>query len=325
MPCRIGRLLGWMSLSALLALAQTAGAQQTAKPIQLVVGFPPGQSVDIVARMLAERIGSSLGRTVLVDNRPGQGGSIALGMVAKAPPDGSTLTLAALAALVANPHLYKNVLYDTLKDFEPIGLVYDAPLVLAVNADLPVTSVAQLVAYAKANPGKLAHSSSGNGTVSHLGMVDLKRRTAIQILHVPYPGSAGAMLDLVAGRIQVGMDTVAATLAHIKSGKLRLLAVCSAKRMALFPDTPTVAELGYSGFEAVAWIGMLAPVGTPKDFVARVGGEIRQLVDSDAFGKRMLAIGAQPHTSTPDEFAAYLRSEYAKWGELVRLSEAKVD
>lgn len=310
-----------------MAVALSAGAQAPAadKPIQLVVGFPPGQSVDVVARMLAERIGVSLRRNVVVDNRPGQGGSIALGLVAKAPPDGSMLTLAALASLVTNPHLYKNVQYDTLKDFAPIGLVYDAPLVLVVNSELPVKSVTELVAYAKANPGKLNHSSSGNGTVSHLGMVDFQRRAGIQLLHVPYQGSAPAMLDLMAGRVQVGMDTVAATLAHIKSGRLRLLAVCSAKRLTVLPDTPTLAEIGYPGYEAVAWIGMLAPAGTPKEFIARVSDDIRQVVDSEAFSKRMLSIGAQPRTSTTEEFSAFLKSEYRKWGELVRNSGAKVD
>lgn len=244
-----------------LALATAGGISPIGaqpKPMQIVVGFPPGQQVDIVARLLAERFASVLGRPVIVNNRPGQGGSIALGMVAKAAPDGDTLTLSALAVLVANPHLYGNVSYDTLKDFVPIGLVYDAPLVLVVHPEQPFKNAAELVAYAKANPGKLTHSSSGNGTVSHLGIVDFQRRAGIKIEHVPYQGSAPAMLDLMAGRVQVGMDTVAVTQAHIKSGKLKLLAVCSPKRLAQHPDTPTVAKFGFAGFEAVAWIGQLA-------------------------------------------------------------------
>lgn len=313
-----------VSLGVVLFVASCAQAQPS-DVVHLVVGFPPGQSVDVVGRMLADSLGPALGKSVVVDNRPGQGGSLALAAVAKTPPDGNTLTLAALAALVANPHLYKNVQYDTLKDFEPIGLVYDAPLVLVVNSSLPVKSVAELIAYAKARPDQLAYSSSGNGTVSHLGMVDFKRRAEIQMLHIPYQGSAKAMIDLIGGRVQLGMDTVAATLAHIKSGRLRLLAVCTQSRMSIFPDTPTVAELGFPGFEAVAWIGMLAPAGTPKAIVNKVNRAIVALERSEKFAERMSAIGALPRFSTPEEFAGYLRSEHAKWGELVRLSGAKVD
>jgi len=318
---------GWLAGVGVVAAIASGGvaAQATDKAVHLVVGFPPGQSVDIVGRMLADRLGPALGRTVIVDNKPGQGGSLALGQVAKSAPDGNTLTLAALAALVANPHLYKNVQYDTLRDFVPIGLVYDAPLVLVVNPAVPANTVAELVAHAKANPDKLSHSSSGNGTVSHLGMVSFKQRTGIRMLHVPYPGSAKALTDVIAGNVQVAMETVASTLPHIKSGRLRLLAVCSAKRLSVLPDTPTVAELGYEGFEAVAWIGMLAPAGTPADLVQKVNREINGLVGSEQFAARMLAIGAQPRNSTPEGFAAYLRTEYAKWGELVKQSGAKVD
>jgi tripartite-type tricarboxylate transporter receptor subunit TctC len=298
---------------------------QTGKPMQIVVGFPPGQSVDIVARMLAERFGEALHRPVIVNNRPGQGGSIALGMVAKAAPDGDTITIAALAALVANPHLYPKVPYDTLKDFAPIGLAYDAPLVLVASPQQPFATVAELVAYAKAHPDKLAHSSSGNGTVSHLGMVDFERRAGITLEHVPYQGSAPAMLDLIEGRVQLGLDTVAAVLPYIKSGKLKVLAVCSAERLALFPDEPTIAEAGYPGYEAVAWIGLLAPAGTPVAFVDDINRQIAEAEKTAEFAARLEAIGAQPRTDTPQQFVAYLKAEYQKWGELVRLSGAKVD
>src|SRR5262245_62028238 len=312
------------ALAILGGLAWPAAAQQ-AKPMQIVVGFPPGQQVDIAARLLAERFAAALGRPVIVNNRPGQGGSIALGMVAKANPDGDTLTLAALAALVANPHLYGNVSYDTLKDFAPIGLLYDAPTVLVANPGQPFNSVSELVAYAKAHPGKLAHSSSGNGTVSHLGMVDFQRRAGIRMEHVPYQGSAPAMLDLIEGRVQVGIDTVAVTLPYIKSGKLKLLGVGSPQRLALFPDTPTIAELGYPGYEAVAWIGLLAPAGTPRDLIARLNREIGDAVRSPDFAQRLEAMGALPRTASPEAFAEHLKAEFQKWGELVRLSGGKVD
>lgn len=181
------------------------------------------------------------------------------------------------------------------------------------------------MAYAKANPDKLAHPSSGNGTVSHLGMVDFTRRAGIKLQHVPYQGSAPAMLDLIEGRVQVAMDTVAVTQAYIKSGKLKLLAVASPKRLPQYPDTPTIAELGYPGFEAVAWIGLLAPAGTSKDFVATLNRDIGEAVKSPEFAARLEAIGAQPRTDTPEAFAAYLKAEFQKWGELVKLSGAKVD
>lgn len=323
----MGYMKKWVGAGALAlaVLAQHAAAQSPDKVLRLVVGFPPGQSVDVVGRMLADHLAVGLDKTVIVENKPGQGGSIALGMVSKLPPDGGTITLAALASLVANPHLYKNVPYDTLKDFDPIGLVYDAPLVLVVHPSVPAKTVAELVAHVKQNPGKLSHSSSGNGTVSHLGMLSFMQRAGISMVHVPYQGSARAMTDLIAGNVQVAMDTVAATLAHIKSGRLRLIAVCSSKRLSVFPDVPTVAEAAYPGFEAVAWIGLLAPAGTPKPFIAKVNEEINTVVRSEKFAARMLAIGAQPRTSTPEEFAAYLKSEYAKWGDLVRASGAKVD
>ena len=317
--------VGWKLLAA-VALAYTASmALAQPKPMQIVVGFPPGQGVDIVARLLAERFSASLGRPVIVSNRPGQGGSIALGAVAKAAPDGDTVTLAALAALVANPHLYGNVTYDTLKDFAPIGLVYDAPLVLVANAKQPFSTVAELVAYAKAHPDRLAHPSSGNGTVSHLGMADFSRRAGIQLQHVPYKGSADAMLDLVEGRVQVAMDTVAVTQAYIKSGKLKLLAVASPRRLPQYPDTPTIAELGYPGFEAVAWIGLLAPAGTSKDLIASLNRNVAEAVKSPEFAARLEAAGVQPRTDTPEAFATNIKAEFQKWGELVRLSGAKVD
>jgi tripartite-type tricarboxylate transporter receptor subunit TctC len=317
--------IGWKLLAA-VALACTAStALAQPRPMQIVVGFPPGQQVDIVARLLAERFSASLGRPVIVSNRPGQGGSIGLGAVAKAAPDGDTVTLAALAALVANPHLYGNVTYDTLRDFAPIGLVYDAPLVLVANPKQPFDTVAELVTYAKAHPDRLSHPSSGNGTVSHLGMADFARRAGIQLQHVPYKGSADAMLDLVEGRVQVAMDTVAVTQAYIKAGKLKLLAVASPKRLPQYPDTPTVAELGCPGFEAVAWIGLLAPAGTSKDLIATLNREIGEAVRSPEFSARLEAAGVQPRTDTPEAFAAYIKAEFQKWGELVRLSGAKVD
>jgi len=308
-----------------LAAAPAAGLAQSGKVVKLLVGFPPGQATDFVARILAERLGPALGETVIVENRPGQGGSVALAALAKSPPDGSTMIIAALASLVTNPHLYKSVGYDTLKDFEPTALVADLPLLLVVHPSVPAKTLPELIAYAKANPDKLTHSSSGNGTLSHLGMEDLKRRAGITILHVPYQGSARAMTDLMGGAVTVGMDTIAVTQPHIQSGKMRLIAVTTAKRLPGFPGTPTIAEQGFQGFDVSAWLGVLYPAGTPKDVVERTSAALAKIVQSPEVEQKYAALGAVPRYASPAEFRAFLRSEYQRWGAIVKASGAKVD
>ena len=308
-----------------LAAAPAAGLAQSGKVVKLLVGFPPGQATDFVARILAERLGPALGETVIVENRPGQGGSVALAALAKSPPDGSTMIIAALASLVTNPHLYKSVGYDTLKDFEPTALVADLPLLLVVHPLVPAKTLPELIAYAKANPDKLTHSSSGNGTLSHLGMEDLKRRAGITILHVPYQGSARAMTDLMGGAVTVGMDTIAVTQPHIQSGKMRLIAVTTAKRLPGFPGTPTIAEQGFQGFDVSAWLGVLYPAGTPKDVVERTSAALAKIVQSPEVEQKYAALGAVPRYASPAEFRAFLRSEYQRWGAIVKASGAKVD
>lgn len=312
--------------AAILALGLCATAQaQSGKVAKILVGFPPGQATDLVARVLAERLGAALGETVIVENRPGQGGSVALAALAKSPPDGSTMMLSALASLVTNPHLYKSVGYDTLKDFEPIALVADLPLLLVVHPSVPVKSVPELIAYAKANPDKLSHSSSGNGTLSHLAMEDFKRRSGITILHVPYQGSARAMTDLMAGAVTVGMDTIAVTQPHVQSGKMRLIAAGTTKRLGAFPDTPTIAEQGFLGFNASAWLGLLYPAGTPKDLVERTSAAVAKIVQSPDVEQKFAALGAIPRAAGPAEFRRFLQEEYQRWGAIVKASGAKVD
>ncbi len=317
------------SLSALIAAitlsASMAAHAQGQKTLRVLVGFPAGQTTDIVARIIAERLSLALGQPVIVENRPGQGGSLALGLLAKSPPDGSVMTISALASYVANPHLYKNVAYDTLKDFDPVALILDIPIVMVTNPALPVTSVAELVKYAKDNPDKLTHSSSGNGTISHLAMEDFKRRAGIRIVHVPYPGSPKAMLDLMAGNVQVAMDAVAVTQTHIQAGKMRLLAVGSARRMASYADTPTIAELGYPGFEAVAWVGAALPAGSPPELRERLSTEIVRIVRTPEFEQRMTSLGMVTRPAGAAEFGTYLRSEYERWGRIVRESGARVE
>jgi tripartite-type tricarboxylate transporter receptor subunit TctC len=317
---------GLTTLAAALLLAVPAPANaQPSKTTRVLVGFPAGQTTDIVARVVAERLTQSLGHPVIVENRPGQGGSLALGLLAKSPPDGSVMTISALAAYVANPHLYKSVAYDTLKDFDPVALILDIPLVLVTHPSVPAANVAELVAHVKANPGKLSHSSSGNGTISHLAMEDFKRRAGLNILHVPYQGSGKAMLDLMAGNVQVAMDALAVTQMHIQAGKMKLLAVGTSKRMAAYADTPTVAELGYPGFEAVAWVGAALPAGSPRELRERLSSEIVRIVRSPEFEQRMVALGMVTRPAPAPEFAAFLKSEHERWGRIVRESGARVE
>ena len=317
------RQFGALSLAA--SLAASGAFAQGGKVTKLVVGFPAGQGIDLLARLVADRLRDELGETVIVENKSGQGGSIALGQVARAAPDGSTLLMSAMAALVMNPHLYKNVTYDTLKSFQPVARVADLPCVLVVNPKLPVTTLAELIAYAKANPDKLSHSSSGNGTVSHIAMEELKRAAGIRIMHVPYQGSAAAMTDLVAGNVTVAMDTVAVTRPLIKSGQLRLIAVGSAERLPFFPDTPTIAELGFPGFEANAWVGILVPAQTASDYVARLAAALQKIVNTPEMHAGLDSIGALPKPSTTPEFEAFLKAEYARWGKAIAASGIKAD
>lgn len=321
------RMLQFFLTLILTAAASLAYAAPTYpdKPMRILVGFPAGQATDSVARLVAERLSRALLQPVIVENRPGQGGSLALAQLAKAAPDGYQMMLSATASLVTNPHLYKNVGYDTLNDFEPIGLLADLPLVLVATAGAPFNTPQEFLAYAKANPGKLNYSSSGNGTLSHLAMELLQREKEISLTHIPYKGSPRAMADLVAGNVSVGFDTVAVTKALIDAKRLKLLAVALPERMALLPDTPTMIESGVPDFVASAWLGMVFPKGTPTEIVNKMNAEISKVIAQPDIQKSLQAIGAIPLSSSVAEFAALLKSDYAKWGEIVRESGASVD
>jgi tripartite-type tricarboxylate transporter receptor subunit TctC len=321
---RISQLLLSLLLTASASLVFAASTYPD-KPLKILVGFPAGQATDSVARLVAERLSRALSQPVIVENRPGQGGSLALAQLARAAPDGYQMMLSATASLVTNPHLYKNVGYDTLKDFEPIGLLADLPLVLVATATAPFNTPQEFLAYAKANPDKLNYSSSGNGTLSHLAMELLQREKKISLTHVPYKGSPRAMADLVAGNVSVGFDTVAVTKALIDAKRLKLLAVALPERMALLPDTPTMIESGVPDFVASAWLGMVFPKGTPTDIVNKMNTEIAKVIAQPDIQKSLQAIGAIPLSSSVSEFAALLKSDYAKWGEIVRESGASVD
>jgi len=309
----------------LIALFVTFADARSAELTRIVVGFPPGQATDFVARLLADKPGPALGETVIVENRPGQGGSIALAALATSPPDGHAMVLAPLASLVVNPHLYKTVGYDSLKSFTPVALIGDLPMLIVVNPSLPVHNIAELIAYAKANPNKLSHPSSGNGTLSHLGMEVFKQRAGITILHVPYRGSPPAMTDLMAGTVSVAMDTVAVTEPFIKAGKMRVIASAYGKRVPAFPDTPTLAEQGFPGMDIAAWLGIVVPAGTPKDRVEKLGAAFKQMVQTPDMNEKFASLGTIPHSMGPQEFAAFLASEDDRWSAVVKSAGITVE
>lgn len=310
---------------AALAAALATLAALAADPVKMIVGFPPGQATELAARVLAEGLTRELGNPVVVVNMPGQGGSIALQALINSPADGSVITVSALAAYTINPHLYGSVKYDSLRDIAPIALVADIPVVLVVSPSLKATTLAELVAAAKAQPGQLTHSSSGNGTVSHLGMVELKRRLGIDMVHVPYAGSGRAMTDLVGGNVHAGLDSVAAVKSLVEAGKLRALAVASPRRLPSMPGVPTLDELGVRGFEVAAWTAVSVPAATPAATRERLSAAVVKVVSSKEFADRLAPLGMQPRLGGAEAFDALLRSEYERWAKVVKESGAKVD
>lgn len=311
------------SMFASAVVAQPNGYPD--KPIKMLVGFPAGNATDIVARLLAERLQTKLGQPVVVENKAGQGGSIALAALAKAQPDGYTVMLSATASLLVNPHLYKSVGYDTLRDFEPVATVVDLPMLLVANPAKSFNTVAEMISYAKSQPGHLKHSSSGNGTLSHLGMEVLKRQGGMEMIHVPYQGSARAMTDLIAGNIDVGLDTVTVTLPHIQSQRLKPLAVAADARLSALPQVPTFAEAGIGGAAFSPWLGLVAPKGTPASITGRLSDEIVAAVKDPALVERLRTVGAVARPGDAKVFGAVLKREYGVWGDAVRESGARVD
>ena len=312
----------WM---VLIVLTVTFADARAAELTRILVGFPPGQATDLVARLLAEKLGPALGETVIVENRPGQGGSIVLASLASSPPDGHAMVLAPLASMVINPHLYRTVGYDSLKSFAPVALIGDLPMLMVVNPSLPVNNVAELIAYAKANPDKLSHPSSGNGTLSHLGMEVFKQRAGITILHVPYRGSPPAMTDLMTGIVSVAMDTVAVTEPFIRAGKMRLIASAYGKRVPAFPDTPTLAEQDFPGMDFAAWLGVVVPAGTPKERVDKLAAAFTAMVQTPEMSAKFATLGTIPRPLGPQDFGAYLASENERWSAAVKSAGITVD
>ncbi|HEX6006828.1 MAG TPA: tripartite tricarboxylate transporter substrate binding protein [Burkholderiales bacterium] len=309
---------GFLIATALLG-AGVAQAQQNypVRPIRLVVPSSPGGGTDITARIIAPKLGEYLGQQVVVENRPGAGTMIGGEVVARAVPDGYTL-LMGISTLAINPAMYRKVPYDALKDFAPISQVVALPNVLVTHPSLPVKTVRELIAFAKSRPGQINFASAGVGTNPHLSMELFLSMTGVKMIHVPYKGSGQGVIDLIAGHVTVMTPSILTALGYVKDRRLRALGVTSAKRAGGAPDIPTIAEAGVPGYEAVQWFGVLAPAGTPRDIVSRLHKEIVRTVQTPDIRQKLVNDGADPVGSLPEEFAAFIRSETAKWAKVAK-------
>jgi len=312
-------------LAGLCALVVQPVRAQSARPMRLIVPFTPGGSTDILARAIAPKLAAALGVAVLVDNKPGAGGSIGALEAARAEPDGNTLLMGHIGTLAVNPSIYPRLGYDPLTSFAPVAWVARVPNVLVVNASSGIASLKDLVARAQAKPGAMTYSSGGNGSAAHITFEYLKLRTKIFMLHIPYRGTAPSVTDLLAGQVDATFTGAPAVIPHVRSGRLRALAVSSPARMAALPDVPTVAESGYPGFEADQWYGVVAPAGTPPDVVARLNAIINQALGSPDTAQQLAAEGAVPVRTTPKAFADLIASEIPRWREVVRAGNVRPD
>ncbi|TMH06073.1 MAG: tripartite tricarboxylate transporter substrate binding protein [Betaproteobacteria bacterium] len=314
---------------AISALAASSASPQSGYPnrqISFVVGFSAGGTTDIVARLIAEEMRRTLGEPIVIENKPGAGGNIGASIVAKAKPDGYTLLIGSVGPLAINASLYAKMPYDNLKDFTPISLIVHVPNMLVVNPSaMPVSSFAEFVALLKANPGKYFFASTGTGTSSHLSGEQLKTMAGVEATHVPYKGAV-ALNDLLSGeQVHFMFATIPSVIEFVRAGRLRALAVTSKSRSAAVPDIPTVAESGFPDFEASSWFGLLGPADLPRDIVAKLQGEVVRVLKIPEIRDKLIAQGADPVGSSPEEFAAYIRGETAKWSKVVKSSGAKAD
>lgn len=322
------KLLRHLASTLLLACLPLAAAAQAGsfpdKPIRIVVPFPPGGATDAAARLVAVKMGEHWGQPVVVDNRAGAGGNVGSDLVAKAAPDGYTLVMGVTGSHAINTSLYSRMPYDPVADFIAISQVAVVPNVLVVHPSVPAKNLAELVALAKKEPGKLNYASLGNGTAAHLGMEMLKSEAGVDIAHVPYKGSAPAVSDLLAGQVQMMVDGLPSALPHVKAGKLRAIALTSLRRAPSLPDLPTIAET-YPGFYADAWSGLFAPKGTPQPVVDKLSAEVERILKLPEVREKLTALGAEPVGSTQAEFTAHVKREIEKWAKVVKTSGAKVD
>lgn len=304
-------------------LARAAGYPE--RPISILVGFPPGQASDIGARVVAARMGEELKQTLIVDNKAGAMGIISHQFVKNAPPDGYTVLYGSSGTLAINPGLYRKLSYDPLKDFQPVILLNSSPMFLVCSIDTPVRNFKEMVAYVKANPGKVSYGSSGNGATQHIAMEMLKKEAGIDMLHVPYKGSPPMVTDLIGGRVQFAFDVSTSILPHARSGRVRLLGVSSAERLPAHPDIPTVAEQGLPGFEALTWAALMVPAGTPAPIVRQLNAAANRALKSKEVLEHYAKSESTPRGGSPEEFAAFLSAEVKKWGAAVAASGAQID
>ena len=308
----------------LFALASLAVAQEyPGRPVRLVVTVPPGGAADFIARLVGGKLSEAMGQPVVVENRGGAGGTIAADVVAKAAPDGYTLLQNSITTHGVGPHLYSKLPYDPVKDFAAVSGLAVLPLIMAVNADLPPKSVQELIVFSKTNAINFA--SSGNGGAPHMAAELFKSVTGATLTHVPYKGSGPAVADLIGGRVQIMFDAAPSLIAHIRSGKLRVLAAASAQRNRLLPDVPTFAELGHAKIAVSLWYGLLAPAGTPRSAISKLNSEVGKILESAEVRERLQAQGAEPMPGTPEAFASFMQDEMAKWAPVVKQAGVKLD
>jgi len=322
---RTARLFQSLCLLSTLAATSCVLAQSwPTKPVTLMVPFAPGGTTDIVARPFAQALSQELGQPVVVENRAGAGGTLAAGVAAHAAPDGYTLFVATVAHTMATS-LYKQLPYDFEKDFVPITILATVPNILVVNPSVPAKSVRELIDYAKANPGKLAYGSAGNGSTEHLSAELFKSMAGVDMVHIPYKGGAPMMADLIGGQIQLAIETSGSAAPHIKAGKVRALAVTTSARSPAFPEVPTLAESGLKGYDVTTWYAILAPRGTPQEIAAKLYNASVKILGTPDMKQRLEQFGGEPGGLTPEQFAAFIKSETAKWAKVVKESKATVD
>ncbi|CAN7724459.1 tripartite tricarboxylate transporter substrate binding protein [Acidovorax sp. LjRoot118] len=326
------RLLSWgrsvLGLACLMAVCAGAHAQSNwpDRPVRVIVPFPASGATDLVARVVAQRVAQDLGQQMVVDNRPGAGGTIGAAEAAKAQPDGYTLLLTTSSTHAISPHLMPRLAYDPRKDFTPVAHLADAPSVLLVTNSLPVKTVGELIAYGKAHPGKLNYATSGNGTIVHLNAAAFSAQAGVEMMHVPYKGTALAIPDLVAGQTHVLFDSLPTGMPHVKGGRLRALAVTSEKRSALAPELPTMAESGLPGYSSVTWFGVYLPAGAPPALVDRIHKAFAKAMQSTEVAEGLAKLGVEPAApSTPAKFAAMVQADSARWAAVIRQHKISVE
>jgi tripartite-type tricarboxylate transporter receptor subunit TctC len=322
------KLIRLLAAAALVALAPLAGIGAEpfpGKQVRFVVPYPPGGPLDTVARLLGQKVSASIKHPVVIDNVPGAGGNIGAGVVARAAPDGYTILMGAVATHAINPTLYSTIPYNAEKDFIAVTQLASTPNVLVVNNAIEANSVAEFIKLAKSKPGKLNFGSGSTGSAGHLAGELFKTMAGVDMAHIPYKGAAGAMQDLIGGRVDLMFDNLASSLSQVKGGRVRALAVTTSKRSKLAPELPTIAESGLPGFDISTWFGIFVPAGTPRPVVDRLHAEFTRALAAPDVREKMLALGAEPVGSTPEQFAAYVKAEAAKYAKLVKTSGAKVD